>query len=88
MQGAVIKKPTGPGRRVKRTSKEELRSRLQGVIAEIAMHKIDDRVKVNEKLKKITSLEVSIVNTDTAHKKKPTIEEIIEEMEAEIAKLG
>ena len=68
--------------------KEDLRNRLQGVIAEISMHKIDDRVKINEKLKKITSLEVSQINTDTAHKKKPTLEEIIEEMEAEIKKLG
>ena len=67
--------------------KEDLRSRLQGVLDEVSMHKIDDRVKINEKLKRITSLEVSLISTDTAHKKKPTIEEIIEEMEAEINRL-
>lgn len=88
MQGAVVKNPTAQSRRVKRTGKDELRNRLQGVIAEIAMHKVDDRIRINEKLKKITSLEVSLVSTDTAHKKKPSIEEIIQEMEVEIAKLG
>lgn len=88
MQGAVVKNPSAQSRRVKRTGKEELRNRLQGVIADISMHKIDDRIKINEKLKKITSLEVSMVSTETAHKKKPTIEEIIQEMEAEMERLG
>ena len=61
---------------------------IQGVIADIAMHKVDDRARINEKLKKITSLEVSLVSTETAHKKKPSIDEIIEEMEAEMERLG
>lgn len=88
MQGAVVKNPSAQARRASRPGKDELRSRLQGVIAEIAMHKVEDRVRVNERLKKITSLEISTVSTDTAHKKKPSIEEIIAEMEEEIARLG
>jgi hypothetical protein len=88
MQGAVVKNPTTSGRRSKKPGKEELKNRLQGLISEIAMHKVDERVKTHEKLKRITSLEVSTINTDTAHKKKPSIDEIIAEMEEEIARLG
>ena len=87
MQGAVVKNPSTSGKRVKKPGKDELKNRLQGLISEIALHKVDERARTNEKLKRITSLEVSI-NTDTAHKKKPSIDEIIAEMEEEIARLG
>jgi hypothetical protein len=60
---------------------------LRGVISEIPIERIDDRKKVNEDLRRITSLEVSGPMTDYAHKEKPTIEEIIEEMEIEFQRL-
>jgi hypothetical protein len=88
MQGAIVKNPSTSKRGMKKPGKEELRSNLKGLISEIAMHKVDGHVEKNNKLKRITSLEIAIISTDSAHKKKPSIDEIIAEMEAEIERLG
>ena len=86
MQGAVVKNPSASGRRMRRPGKEELRGKLQGLISEIAMHKVEDHVKTNEKLKRITSLEISLIK-GTSEKKELSIDDVIAEMEAEMERL-
>jgi len=88
MQGASIRNPSAEGRKMRRMGKNDLRSKLKEVISEIPISKVDDRAKVHQDLKRITSLEASRIDTTTAHKKKPTLEEIIAEMEAEIERMG
>ena len=88
MQGASIRNPSAEGRKMRRMGKEDLRSKLKEVISEIPVSKVDDRVKAHQDLKRITSLEAGRIDTTTAHKKKPTLEEIIAEMEAEIERMG
>ena len=88
MQGASVRNPSAEGRKMRRMGKEDLKYRLKEVISEIPVSKVDDRVKTHLDLQRITSLEVSRVDTTTANKKKPTLEEIIAEMEAEIERMG
>jgi len=88
MQGASVRNPSAEGRRTRRIGKEDLRSKLKELISEIPVSKADERAKVNHDLRRITSLEASRIDTTTAHKKKPTLEEIIAEMEAEIERMG
>jgi len=71
----------------RRYGKDDLKNRLRGVISDIPIERIDDRKRVNEDLRRITSLEISGPMTDYAQKEKPTIEEIIEEMEIEFQRL-
>ncbi|MGA1873933.1 MAG: hypothetical protein ACMUHY_09720 [Thermoplasmatota archaeon] len=72
---------------MRRKDKDDLRSRLRDVISDIPLTQVDDRVKVHLDLKRITSLEITGASTGTAHKKKPSIDEIMAEMEAEIERL-
>jgi len=88
MQGASVRSPSAEGRKMRRMGKEDLRSKLKEVIREIPVSKVDERAKVNHDLRRITSLEASRIDTTTSNKKKPTLEEIIAEMDAEIERMG
>ncbi|MBN1389143.1 MAG: hypothetical protein JXA22_00715 [Candidatus Thermoplasmatota archaeon] len=78
----AVSRPSG------RPGKEELRSKLRSKISEIPLTRIDDRVKVHLDLKRITSLEIDGLDTTSSHRKRPDIDEIIAEMEAEIERMG
>lgn len=73
-------------------SKEELGSRLKDIIAEIPIEKVGIRHKINQQLKKVTSIKVMDRTIERIEREKETgenssIDDIIAEMEVECQRI-